>query len=273
MKILVLGDIVGRPGRKFLTDFLADYRRKEKIDFCIANGENAAGGAGITAKTAREIMKAGVDAITLGDHVWDQKNFNNEIDDLDFVCRPANLPDSNPGSHYLISDAGGIKVAVFTVLGRTFMGPKVSCPFVTAQSLSNKLGQKADVIICEIHAETTSEKESMGWHLDGQVSLVFGTHTHVPTADGRLLPNGSAYQTDLGMTGPRESVLGREIDACLGRFLDGMPRRCPVAEGDVGMQGCVIAFDDANYRLPKSITRIELRADELDQGLVSTSAE
>lgn len=263
MKILVLGDIVGRPGRTFLADYLVDYRKKEKIDFCIANGENAAGGAGITAKTAREIMKAGVDAITLGDHVWDQKNFSNEIDELDFVCRPANLPDSNPGRHFLICEVGDVKVGLFTVLGRTFMGPKVSCPFSTSQTLAQELHGEADILICEIHAETTSEKESMGWHLDGQVSFVFGTHTHVPTADGRLLPNGSAYQTDLGMTGPRESVLGREISACLGRFLDGMPRRCPVAVGDVGMQGCILEFASAYYRLPKSITRIELRADDL----------
>jgi len=263
MKILVLGDIVGRPGRTFLTDYLAEYRQKEKIDFCIANGENAAGGAGITAKTAREIQKAGVDAITLGDHVWDQKNFNNEIDDLDFVCRPANLPVSNPGRYFLLLEVNGLRLGLFTVLGRTFMGPKVACPFEVSQNLVKQLAEKTDLLISEIHAETTSEKESMGWHLDGKVSFVFGTHTHVPTADGRLLPKGTAYQTDLGMTGPRESVLGREVDACLGRFLDGMPRRCPVAEGDVGMQGCVLEFTKGKLPFPCSITRIEMRADDL----------
>ena len=243
MKILLLGDIVGRPGRNFLTQYLSTFLNKFPVDFVVANGENAAGGAGITAKTAAEINKAGVQAITLGDHVWDQKNFNNEIDGLDYVCRPANLPANNPGRDRLIIEVNGLKVGLFTVLGRTFMGPKVDCPFATSDRIVNELKDSSDIVLCEIHAETTSEKESMGWHLDGRVALIYGTHTHVPTADGRILRGGSAYQSDLGMTGPRESVLGRDIDACLGRFKDGMPRKCPVAEGDVGMQGCIIEIN------------------------------
>ena len=213
MKILILGDIVGRPGRKFLNDQLAEYKKANQIDLIIANAENAAGGAGITAKTANEILSAGVDAITLGDHVWDQMNFNNEIDALERVCRPANLPDSNPGRDRLILSINEFRIGIFTVLGRTFMGPKVNCPFRTASQLVEEMKDETDAIIVEIHAETTSEKEAMGWHLDGKVSVVFGTHTHVPTADGRILKGGTAYQTDLGMTGPRESVLGREIEA------------------------------------------------------------
>ena len=258
MKILILGDIVGRPGRNFLKQKLEDFKKAHKIDRIIANGENAAGGAGITAKTAKEILGSGVDAITLGDHVWDQMNFNREIDQLDRVCRPANLPSSNPGRDRLIISVGDYKIGLFTVLGRTFMGPKVNCPFQTASRLVEEMKSDTDAIIVEIHAETTSEKEAMGWHLDGKVSLVFGTHTHVPTADGRILKGGTAYQSDLGMTGPRESVLGREIEACLGRFIDGMPRKCPVAEGDVGMQGCLIELKSGT-QFPLSFKRIEFR--------------
>lgn len=258
MKILILGDIVGRPGRNFLNDQLAEYKKENQIDLIIANGENAAGGAGITAKTANEILSAGVDAITLGDHVWDQMNFNNEIDALERVCRPANLPDSNPGRDRLILSINEFRIGIFTVLGRTFMGPKVNCPFRTASQLVEEMEDETDAIIVEIHAETTSEKEAMGWHLDGKVSVVFGTHTHVPTADGRILKGGTAYQTDIGMTGPRESVLGREIEACLGRFIDGMPRKCPVAENDVGMQGCLVKVDRSNGST-KAFERVEFR--------------
>lgn len=264
MKILILGDIVGRPGRKFLSDYLANYKNIEKIDFCLANGENAAGGAGITAKTAHEIIGAGVDAITLGDHVWDQKNFENEIDQLDFICRPANLPESNPGRKFLIREVNGLKVGVFTVLGRTFMGPKVDCPFLVADRMIEEIQTESDIILCEIHAETTSEKISLGWHLEGRVAMVYGTHTHVPTADGRILPQGSGFQCDLGMTGPRHSVLGRSIEACIGRFMDGMPRKCPVAEEDIGMQGCVLEFDEKQPKFPVSFRQIDYR--EADVG-------
>ena len=262
MRILLLGDIVGRPGRTFLKSHLKGIGKTLKADLIFANGENAAGGAGITAKTAKEIKQAGVDAITLGDHVWDQMNFHREIDDLKFVCRPANLPESNPGRDHLILHCGGARVGLFTVLGRTFMGPKVACPFETADRLIEKLKTDTDVIVVEIHAETTSEKESIGWFLDGQVNLVFGTHTHVPTADGRILKGGTAYQSDLGMTGPRESVLGREIEACVGRFVDGLPRKCPVAQGDVGTQGCLVEIDPGTGAT-LAFERVEIREDEL----------
>lgn len=263
MRILILGDIVGRPGRKFLSDHLADFRSREEIDLCIANGENAAGGAGLTAKTAEEIQTAGVDAVTLGDHVWDQKNFDREIDDLEFVCRPANLPSSNPGKDRLLMKVKDYELGIFTVLGRSFMGPKVDCPFQTADRIIEELNQKTDFLICEIHAETTSEKESIGWYLDGRVKVVFGTHTHVPTADGRILDKGTAYQTDLGMTGPRQSVLGREIKPCVDRFLHGMPQKCPVAEGDVGLQGCIVEIADASTGKITDFRRIELRESQL----------
>ncbi len=263
MRILILGDVVGRPGRSFLKSRLPEYKNAEKVDFCLANGENAAGGAGLTAKTAKEIQSAGVDAITLGDHVWDQKNFENEIDDLEFVCRPANLPASNPGRDRLLIRRGDLTLGIFTVLGRSFMGPKADCPFRVADRLIGELAEKADLLICEIHAETTSEKESIGWHLDGRVQVVFGTHTHVPTADGRILPKGTAYQTDLGMTGPRESVLGRDVASCLDRFLNGMPKRCPVAEGDLGMQGCIVDLAEDSPGKVVDIRRIEVREERL----------
>ena len=261
MKILIIGDIVGRPGRAFLKSHLNNYKTSNGIDCVIANCENAAGGAGITAKTANEILGSGVDAITLGDHVWDQMNFNQEIDNLDRVCRPANLPDSNPGRDRLFLEQDGLKIGIFTVLGRTFMGPKVSCPFQTATRLVEEMKSESDFVIVEMHAETTSEKEAMGWHLDGKVGVVFGTHTHVPTADGRILKAGTAYQSDIGMTGPRESVLGRDINACLGRFIDGMPRKCPVAQGDVGMQGCLLEINQVTGFV-KSFERIEFRENE-----------
>ena len=253
---------MGRPGRAFLKTHLNGIRKRLNVDLVFANGENAAGGAGITAKTADEIRKAGVDAITLGDHVWDQMNFDREIDQLEFVCRPANLPASNPGRDYLVLNSADFRVGLFTVLGRTFMGPKVACPFETADRLIEKLKSETDAIVVEIHAETTSEKEAIGWHLDGRVNLVFGTHTHVPTADGRILKGGTAYQSDLGMTGPRESVLGREIEPCIGRFVDGLPRKCPVAQGDVGTQGCVLEID-TDSGAARSFERVEIREDEL----------
>ena len=262
MKILILGDIVGRPGRSFLKTHLKNYKSVHGIDCIIANGENAAGGAGITAKTANEILGSGVDAITLGDHVWDQMNFDREIDQLDFVCRPANLPSSNPGRDHLVLCSAGKRIGLFTVLGRTFMGPKVSCPFETANRLIEKLRDEADALVVEIHAETTSEKEAIGWFLDGKVNLIFGTHTHVPTADGRILKGGTAYQSDLGMTGPRESVLGRDIEACVGRFVDGLPRKCPVAQGDIGLQGCLVDIDPVTG-VTLGFERIEIREDDL----------
>jgi metallophosphoesterase (TIGR00282 family) len=264
MKLLLLGDIVGRPGRNFLKAHLSTFVEEKGVNAVLANGENAAGGAGITAKTAEEIRKTGVQGITLGDHVWDQMNFANEIDGLDFVCRPANLPGSNPGRDHFVLDLCGSKLGLFTVLGRTFMGPKVDCPFATADRLVEKLRDSCDFILAEIHAETTSEKEAMGWHLDGRVAMIYGTHTHVPTADGRILRGGSAYQSDLGMTGPRESVLGREIDACLGRFKDGMPRKCPVADGDVGMQGCIIEINP-NTGLANSHQLIDWRESDISK--------
>ena len=243
IKVLFLGDVVGRPGREFLIEKISELRSELSLHAVVVNAENAAGGSGITESIASDLLSAGVDAITLGDHVWDQKNFENEIDELNFVCRPANLPNSNPGRDYLICEINGSKVGVFTVLGRSFMGPKVDCPFATADKLVNQLETQVDQIICEIHAETTSEKESIGWFLDGRVSLVFGTHTHVPTSDARILPNGTAFQTDVGMCGNYDSVIGMEKSLAIDRFFS-KKSHLTVAEGEITICGVCVETDD-----------------------------
>ncbi len=257
LKLLFIGDIVGRPGREIVADRLRRIRTEHAVDFVIANGENAAAGAGITGSIAKSILESGVDAITLGDHVWDQRGWENEITQIDKVCRPANLPKSNPGWDHLIIEARGFRLAVFTVLGRTFMNNvKADCPFLTADRMIEQLRSQADAIVVEVHAEATSEKIALGWHLDGRVTAVLGTHTHVPTADATVLPKGTAFMCDVGMTGPYESVLGREVRPIVDRFLDGMPRRCEVATGDVRLSGALveIAASSANARKIELLT-------------------
>ncbi|MEM0965655.1 MAG: TIGR00282 family metallophosphoesterase [Verrucomicrobiota bacterium] len=242
-RILFLGDIVGRPGREILQQRLKEVRQTRQIDRVIANGENAAAGAGLTSRLAREILDAGVDAITLGDHLWDQRGFAEEIGSLEKVCRPANLDESCPGRTHLIIEGTGYRLGVFTVLGREFMKVKGACPFRTAERMVAELRPQVDALLVEIHAETTSEKIAMGWMLDGEATVVVGTHTHTPTADGRVLPRGTAYITDVGMTGPYQSVLGRDVEPVLQRFLDGMPRKFTVAQEDVWMRGVIVDFD------------------------------
>lgn len=243
LKLLFIGDIVGRPGREVVADRLPRVRSEHAVDFVIANGENAAAGAGITGTIAKSILESGVDAITLGDHVWDQRGWENEISQIERVCRPANLPQSCPGWDHLVIENRGFRVAVFTVLGRSFMNMKADCPFQTADRMIEQLRPQADAIIVEIHAEATSEKQAMGWHLDGRVTAVLGTHTHVPTADATVLPKGTAFMCDVGMTGPYASVLGREVKPVVQRFIDGMPRRFDVATEDVRLSGALIEID------------------------------
>ena len=240
LKLLFIGDIVGRPGRDIVNEQVPRLRREHSIDFVIANGENAAAGAGINGGMAKSILDAGVDAITLGDHVWDQRGWENEIGEMEGVCRPANLPKSNPGRDHLIIEKRGFRVAVFTVLGRTYLNLKADCPFLCADRMIEQLKAQADAIIVEIHAEATSEKQALGWHLDGRVTAVLGTHTHVPTADARVLPKGTAFMCDVGMTGPYQSVLGRDVNAVVAKFVDGMPRRFEVATEDVRLSAALI---------------------------------
>lgn len=242
-KILFLGDIVGRPGRNLVIERIARLREELGADIVIANAENAAGGAGITKKIADELLAAGIDAITLGDHVWDQKNFENEIDELERVCRPANLPDNNPGRSHLVVDKEGFRLGLFTVLGRNYLNLKAACPFLTSDQKLAELEEQCDAVFVEAHMEATSEKIALGWHLEGRACAVIGTHTHVATADSRVLPGGTAYQSDAGMCGPHDSVLGRDKKEVIATFLDGMKRRFPVAEGDVRLNGCLIEID------------------------------
>jgi hypothetical protein len=242
MKFLFIGDIVGKPGREIISALLPKLRTSRSLDFTIANGENAAAGAGITGSLCKLLLDSGVDVVTLGDHVWDQKGFENEIGGLDRVCRPANLPAACPGRDHVIVEKNGFRLLVFTVLGRSFIGMKAECPFLCADAMLQKLAGKYDGVLVEIHAEATSEKQALGWHLDGRVTAVLGTHTHVATADASLLRRQTAFMCDVGMTGPHESVLGREIAPVVGRFLDGLPRRFEVATGDVRLSATQVEF-------------------------------
>jgi len=254
LKLLFLGDIVGRPGRDIVAARLPGLRAQLGLDFVIANAENAAGGAGLTAAVAGALLASGIDALTLGDHLWDQKGFEAEIPRLDRVCRPANLPAACPGRDHLILEKNGFRLAVFTVLGRQYLALKSECPFLTSDRMLAQLAGRADAAFVEIHAEATSEKQALGWHLDGRALAVVGTHTHVPTADACVLPQGTAFLCDAGMTGPYESVLGRVVAPVVAKFLDGMPRRFPVALGDVRLSGVLVEYDPAARRA----TRCEL---------------
>ena len=251
LKLLFIGDIVGKPGREIVADRLRRLRQEHSLDFVIANAENAAAGAGITGSIARSLLEAGVDAITLGDHVWDQRGWETEITEIDRVCRPANLPQSCPGWDHLVIQARGFRVAVFTVLGRSYVGMKAECPFLASDRMIERLRGQADAIVVEIHAEATSEKQALGWYLDGRVTAVLGTHTHVPTADASVLPGGTAFICDVGMTGPYASVLGREVKPVIAKFLDGMPRRFEVAENDVRLSGALIEISPGQAHAEK----------------------
>lgn len=257
-RVLFIGDIVGNPGRRAVEGRLHALREQHKLDFIIANGENSAAGAGITTKIAEELRKCGVDGITLGDHCWDQRGFDREIDDLDWVCRPANLPIQCPGESYLILQRSGFRLGVFTVLGRQFMKVNADDPFAAVERMLTDHKDEADAWFVEVHAEATSEKVAMGWLLDGRAAAVIGTHTHIPTADGRILPRGTAYLTDAGMTGPYESVLGRHVQPVLARFIDGLPRRFEVATHDVRICGVLIDIDE-NRGLATAFERIEIK--------------
>ena len=255
MKILLIGDIVGRPGRVAIERFVIPLRDEHAIDLVIANCENAAGGAGITPSTADELFRAGVDVLTSGNHVWRKKEVY-ELLKLDHrVLRPANYSQDAPGSGSVVVEAAnGVKVGVLNLMGRVFMEP-LDCPFRTAEREIARLTLVTPVIIVDMHAEATSEKVALGWFLDGRVSCVFGTHTHIPTADERILPKGTAFLTDVGMTGPYDSVIGRRVDQILPRFLTGIPSHSDVAEDNVQLRGLIVDVDPATGKA-KSIERI-----------------
>ncbi|MBO4618992.1 MAG: YmdB family metallophosphoesterase [Victivallales bacterium] len=257
MKLLFIGDIVGHGGREAAKQLIPALRQELSIDFCVANGENMAGGNGMTKPLLLEFNPGTVDVFTSGDHVWDQKEFPGQIDSMPNVLRPANLPEQQPGKGWgLYTASDGTKVGVINLLGRTFMGLPSNCPFSAAEKAVAELRQHTPVILVDFHAEATSEKIAMGRFLDGKVSAVFGTHTHVATADTQIFPGGTAFQCDAGMVGSRESILGRDIAPVLTRFTTGMPARFTVNENAVTLHGICVTIDPATGHAT-AIERIE----------------
>jgi hypothetical protein len=241
MRVLFIGDVVGGPGRRGLRAAMAGLREKHSPDFVVVNGENSAGGMGITEKTANDLFDSGADAITTGNHVYRHREAYSYLDGSERVIRPANYPYANPGRGYTVIEAAGKRVGVINLSGA--VGLRVArSPFHEVDSILERI--EADLIVVDFHAEVTSEKVAMGWHLDGKVAAVFGTHTHVPTADGRVLPNGTAFISDVGMTGARNSVLGVKTEQALASLITQMPTRFETAEDDVWVMGAVVEVND-----------------------------
>ncbi len=258
MKVLFIGDIVGKLGRNATKTLLPAVVTKYKVDFVIANGENAAGGFGITDKIASEIFSYGVHVITTGNHVWDKKEFIPQISKEDRVLRPLNYPPGVPGyGSLLYALHNGIKVAVINLSGRVFMS-NIDCPFRTGKKEVQRLRSDTKIIIIDFHAEATSEKIAFGYYMDGKVSAVVGTHTHVQTADEKILPEGTAYITDVGMTGPYESVIGIEKEQIIQRFLTNMPMRFETAKGE-GVFSALIAEIDEETGKSNAVQRLQLK--------------
>ena len=256
MKILFIGDIVGEPGRRAVKELVPKIKHRDDVEFVIANGENIAGGSGITPALAEEILGCGVDVMTSGDHIWKRKEILDYIDSNRRLLRPANYPSQTPGfGSTIIGSESGTDVGVINLIGRVFM-QALECPFRVAKEEVEKLKSKARVIIVDMHAEATSEKIALGWYLDGLVSAVIGTHTHVQTADEKILPGGTAFISDAGMTGPFDSVIGRKKEQILTRFITQMPARFEMAEGDVQLHGVVLDIDEKTGKA-NSIKRIQ----------------
>lgn len=249
MKILVVGDIVGSPGRTAFARIVGQMRTAGEVDFVVANAENSAGGRGLTPALAEELFRTGADVLTTGDHVWDQKELARHIDKEPRVLRPANYPPACPGKGWIIAETPAGRVTVIDLVGRVFMGP-ADCPFRTADQILNA-GGLGKIVVVDLHGEATSEKIAMGRYLDGRVSAVVGSHTHVQTSDETILPKGAAYITDLGMTGPKDSVLGRDVESILHKFLTGMPSPFEVASKDVSLEGVLITVDEKTGKATK----------------------
>ncbi len=245
MNILCIGDIVGRPGREAVHTLLPGLKDEYAIDFVIANAENAAAGAGIIPKVAEELFSCGCDVITLGDHAWDKKEILDFLDKTPALLRPANFQTKNPGKGFFVTETKkGQKIAVINLLGRVFIRYNVNCPFEAAEKILNEIKGQAQAVVVDFHGEATSEKIAFGHFIDGKVSAVFGTHTHVQTADEKILPCGTGYITDAGMTGPFDSVIGQKKENIVERFLTSMPSKFEVADGDVGLNGVIFTLDD-----------------------------
>jgi len=249
LNILVIGDIVGRPGRAIIKALLPKLQKENDISFTIANAENAAGGRGLTKDVKDELLGAGIDVLTMGNHVWDNKNIYSFIDDEPRLIRPANYPSDCPGQGYHVYNAGfNKKIAVINASGRIYL-PPLDCPFKTVMDILDDVRNIADYSIIDFHAEATSEKLALGYYFDGQVTAVLGTHTHIQTADERIMPGGTAYITDLGMTGPINSILGMEKEPIIEKFLNGRPARFDVAAGPAQMQGVILQLEEENNKV------------------------
>jgi 2',3'-cyclic-nucleotide 2'-phosphodiesterase len=267
MRVLFIGDIVGSPGRQIVQDRLADIVAQRQIDLVLANGENAASGFGITPRLADELLEMGIEVLTGGNHSWDRKEILEYLPHQPRLLRPANFPDGVPGRGVYAGTAkNGVKYAVLNLQGRTFMTP-IEDPFRKADGELAKLPRDVDFVFVDMHAEATSEKLAMGYYLDGRVTAVVGTHTHIATADEHVLPGGTAFITDVGMTGPHGGIIGMDREAIIKRFLDGLPARFDVASGDVQMNCVLIETDDAGQRnsagrlRARSIERLRFRID------------
>lgn len=260
MKILMIGDIVGRPGRKATSTLLPQITREHEIDFVVANGENAAGGRGINREIAEEFLRQGIEVITMGNHVWDNRDIFGFIDREPRLLRPANYPEDCPGRGYnIFRGPAGRRIAVINVSGRVFLA-NLECPFRTVDYILRQIENQADIILVDFHAEATSEKQALGWYLDGRVTAVLGTHTHVQTADETILPGGTAYITDVGMTGPGHSILGVKTKQVIERFLTQRPGPFEIAGGPIQLDAVVLDIDDSTMR-PISINRVKHRVE------------
>ena len=256
LTVLFLGDIVGEPGRNAVIARLPELKEQHALDFIVVNGENAAGGRGITGKITIDFLRAGVAVVTTGDHVWDQKDILTFIDTEPRLLRPINYPAGAPGNGSIVLETAKGKVGVINVQCRTFMQPILDNPFRTIETAVTRIREETPNIIVDVHGETTSEKIAMGRFLDGKVSAVLGTHTHVQTADEQILPGGTAFLCDAGMCGPVTSILGRAVEPILNRFVSNMPAAFPVAPGEVRLHGALVEIDEKTGRALR-ITRVD----------------
>ena len=256
MRILMIGDVVGGPGRKIFTREVPRLRAERHLDAVVVNAENCAAGSGITAALAKEFFDAGADAITLGDHTWGQKEFAGQIGSVERLVRPANYPSECPGKGWCLVTMPTFRFAVVNLQGRVFMNP-VECPFKTLDRVLNEIPKDVPVFV-DFHAEATSEKITLGYYADGRVTALVGTHTHVQTSDAIVLPKGTAYLTDLGMTGPYVSSIGRDLKPVTKRFITGLPGRFEVAEGPSVLEGAVIEFDPVT-KTASSVETLRIR--------------